>query len=166
MAEQKDYLDELLEQVAAGRMLPQDALTKFFLHKRASGDTTLTEADNAFISAMDTVEVAHLVAKWCARGAADVGGVQSLTVDVRSPGFFHPHRRPPQVEAVAMSGAKVLLFSVHRANSVDPEYDEDRMHAEASFADARANAAFLPVFTSALATALKAHGLPEPTWIR
>lgn len=166
MAENRDYLDELLEQVAGGHMLPQEALTKFFLHKKAAGDATLTEADNAFITAMDTVEVAHVVAKWCARGAEEVGGVQSIEVDVRRPGFFHPHRRPPQVNAIAMSGVKVLLFAVHRASHADTEYLEDCLHAEASFADERSNPAFLPVFTSALSTALKAHGLPEPTYIR
>lgn len=166
MAEQRDYLDELLEQVADGRMLPQDALTQFFLHKKAAGSAMLTEEDNAFITAMDTVEVAHLVAKWCARSAVDVGGVQSISVDVRRPGFFHMHRMPPKVEAVAMSGAKVLLFAVQRASHADPEYLEDCLHVEASFADERSNPAFLPVFTSVLTKALKAHGLPEPTYLR
>ena len=74
MSENRDWLDDLLEQVASGRMLPQDALTAFFMHKREAAQMTLTQEDHAFITAMDAAETAQLVAKWCARHAAALGG--------------------------------------------------------------------------------------------
>lgn len=166
MANHTDYLDELLGEVAEGRLLPQEALTKFFLHKKEAGDATLTDDDQAFITAMDTVEVAHSVAKWCARNAADVGGVQSVTVDVRGRDFFHPRRRPPQVDAVSAGGAKVRLFSPVFGANGSGEYREDCLHAEASFAEAQVNPAFLPVFCSVLDRALAAHGLPKPEYLK
>lgn len=164
MKQNDSWLDELLEQVAGGRMLPAEALQQFFLHKREEADPTLTEEDNAFISAMDAVEVAHTVAKWCARNAAAQGGVAALTVDLRRPGFFHPNRRPPLVTGLALSGTRLMLFS-----PADPqqggEYAEDCLRVAGSFSGAQGDPAFLPVFTSALNTALKGHGLPRPEYL-
>ncbi|MBQ8201795.1 MAG: hypothetical protein IJZ74_08515 [Clostridia bacterium] len=161
-----DYLDDLLTQVAAGHMLPQDALQAFFLHKKRSGDTILTEEDNAFISAMDTVEVAHIVAKWCARTATAIGGVQAIEADLRRPTFFHPRRRPPLITAVDMRGRKTCLFSPDAAQAADAGQQEDCLHVCGSFSEAAVNPAFLPVFRSALTTAVRAHGLPEPQYLQ
>ena len=65
MSEQKTWMDDLLEQVAAGRMLPQDALNRFFLHKREDAQGTLTEADHAFLTAMDAAETAAAIGCRC-----------------------------------------------------------------------------------------------------
>lgn len=165
MSTEHDWLDELLEQVAAGRMLPQDALQQFFLRKKADGSAALTEEDNAFISAMDAAEVAQTVAKWCARNAAAQGGVASMEVDLRRPSFFHPNRRPPRVTALALTGRQIALFSADDA-AVDGEYAQDCLRVNGSFTGAAADPAFLPVFISALGTALKGHGLPQPTILR
>ena len=165
MSEQHDWLDELLEQVAAGRMLPQDALQQFFLHKRADGSAVLTDEDNAFISAMDAVEVAQTVAKWCARNAAALGGAAAIEADLRRPTLFHPGRRPPRVTATALSGQKFMLFAADDA-AVDDEYAQDCLRVSGSFTGSTADPAFLPVFISALETALKGHGLPMPTYLR
>lgn len=164
MNQNDSWLDELLEQVAGGRMLPAEALQQFFLHKRGEENPTLTEADNAFISAMDAVEVAHIVAKWCARNAAVQGGVAALTVDLRRPGFFHPNRRPPLLTGLSLGGKRVMLFSP--ADTADGgEYAQDCLRVGGSFSGAQADPAFLPVFTSALTTALKGHGLPQPDYL-
>ena len=90
MSNNNDWLDALLEQVAAGKLLPQEALEQFFLRKRAEGAAALTDEDNAFISAMDAVQVAHLIAKWCEKCAAMAGGLQSICLDLRRPSFFTP----------------------------------------------------------------------------
>lgn len=163
MSEQKDWLDELLEQVAAGRMLPQDALQRFFLHKRDANEATLTEADHAFLTAMDAAETAQIVAKWCARNAAALGGVNVISADLRRASFFHPRRRPPLVTGVALSGKRVMLFSPADAAQND-EYAEDCLRVSGSFSGAYADPVFLPVFTSAMTTALKGHGLPLPEY--
>lgn len=163
MSNQNSWMDKLLEQVAAGRMLPQDALQHFFMHKRAEKDATLTEEDHAFINAMDAVETAHIVAKWCARSAAAQGGVTAISADLRRPSFFHQRRRPPLVTGISMTGARCMLFSP--ADAAGEEYGDDCMRVSGSFAGAPGDPAFIPVFTSALATALKGHGLPEPEYI-
>ncbi|MBE5797242.1 MAG: hypothetical protein E7327_07685 [Clostridiales bacterium] len=165
MDKQNNWMDDLLSQVASGHMLPQDALQQFFLHKKAGGDATLTEEDNAFISAMDAVEVAHLVAKWCVRSVAALGNVTAIEADLRRPSFFHPNRRPPLVTGVAPNGRRVMLFAASDASSAD-EYAEDCLRAAGSFTGASADPAFLPVFMSALTTALSGHGLPAPTFIQ
>lgn len=165
MNNEHHWLDELLEQVAAGRMLPQDALQQFFLRKRADGSAVLTEEDNAFISAMDAVEVAQAVAKWCARNAAAQGGVTDIEADLRRPSFFHPNRRPPRITALALNGRRITLFSADDA-ATDSEYAEDCLRVSGSFTGAAADPAFLPVFTSALTTALEKHQLPHPTFLR
>ena len=164
MSEQKDWMDDLLEQVAAGRMLPQDALTAFFMHKRESADAGLTEADHAFITAMDAAETAQTVAKWCARNAAAQGGVAAIQVDLRRPGLLHPRRRPPMVTGLDLSGRKMALFSPDGAGQ-GGEYGEDCMRVSGSFSGAFADPVFLPVFTSVLTTAVTAHGLPRPEYI-
>lgn len=164
MSEEKNWMDDLLEQVASGRMLPQEALQAFFMHKRESADVGLTEADHAFITAMDAAETAHTVAKWCARHAAALGGVAAISVDLRRPGFLHPRRRPPMVTGVDATGRRVMLF-----NPADMaqggEYGEDCMRAGGSFSGQQADPVFLPVFRSALNTALKGHGLPAAEFI-
>lgn len=165
MNQNDNWLDDLLEQVAGGRMLPADALQKFFMHKREEQDPTLTEADNAFISAMDAVEVAHTVAKWCARNGAAQGGLSAITADLRRPGLFHPRRRPPLVTGLSLSGGRVTLLSPLDAAD-GSEYAEDCLRVAGSFTAAQADPAFLPVFTSALNTALRGHGLPEPEYLR
>lgn len=166
MSESVNYLDDLMQQVADGHLLPQDALGQFFMRKKAAGEATLTEEDNAFISAMDTVEVAHTVARWCAHNAAVLGGVGEITVDLRRPGFFHPYRKPPQVNAVTLTGQKVVLFAPGGAANEDQELMEDCLHVEGSWTDERTNPAFLPVFCSVLTRALEAHGLPAPTYVK
>ncbi len=165
MNNEQHWLDALLEQVAAGRMPPQEALQQFFLHKKADGSAALTEEDNAFISAMDAVEVAQTVAKWCARSAAAQGGVAAIEVDLRRPSFFHPGRRPPRVTATDLAGRKIMLFAADDAANED-EYAQDCLRVSGSFTGAAADPAFLPVFISALETALKGHGLPMPTYLR
>lgn len=160
-----NWLDELLEQVAAGRMLPQAALQQFFLRKKADGSAELTEEDNAFISAMDAVEVAQTVAKWCARCAAAQGGVATIEADLRRPSFFHPGRRPPRVTATDLTGRKIMLFAADDAAN-DDEYAQDCLRVSGSFTGAAADPTFLPVFVSALETALKGHGLPMPTYLK
>ena len=164
MNEQKDWMDDLLEQVAAGRMLPQDALTAFFMHKRESADAGLAEADHAFLTAMDAAETAQIVAKWCARNAAAQGGVAAIHVDLRRPGLLHPLRRPPMVTGLDLSGRKLALFTPDGAGQ-GGEYGEDCLRVSGSFSGAFAEAVFLPVFTSMLSTAAKAHGLPGPECI-
>jgi len=164
MDQQSNWLDALLEQVAAGKLLPQDALEQFFLRKRAEGAAALTDEDNAFISAMGTVEAARTVARWCERGAAVHGGIQALTADLRRPTFFHPRRRPPQVTGLTLAGMRVMLFSPDDA--ADGEYAEDCLRVSGSFAGAAADPAFMPVFCSALCTALQQLGLPEPEILR
>lgn len=165
MSDNQNWLDELLEQVAAGQMLPQDALQRFFLRKKADGSAVLTEEDNAFISAMDAVEVAQSVAKWCARNAAAQGGVSDIEADLRRPSFFHPNRRPPRITGMALSGRRITLFSADDA-AADGEYAEDCLRVSGSFTGAAADPAFLPVFISALGTALEKHRLPQPTYLR
>lgn len=161
MSEEKNWLDDLLEQVASGRMLPQDALQRFFLHKREDAQATLTQEDHAFLTAMDAAETAQVVAKWCARNAAAQGGVTAITADLRRPGFFHPRRRPPLVTAVDPSGKRIALFSTADV-AQGGEYAEDCMRVSGSFSMANADPVFLPVFVSALNTALRGHGLPQP----
>ena len=116
MSEQKTWMDDLLEQVAAGKMLPQDALNQFFLHKREESGATLTQEDHAFLTAMDAAETAQVVAKWCARTAAALpGGIAAVTAigaDLRRASFFHPGRRPPLVTGLDMNGKRVMLFMV------------------------------------------------------
>lgn len=163
MDKQSNWLDALLEQVADGTLPPQDALEQFFLRKRAEGASTLTVEDNAFISAMDAVEVARTVAKWCERSAAIHGGVQAISADLRRPTLFHPRRRPPQLTGLTLAGARVMLFSPDDA--AEGEYAEDCLRVSGSFTGAAADPAFLPVFTSALTTALRQLGLPEPEFI-
>lgn len=165
MANDTNWLDELLAQVAEGRMLPQDALQHFFLHKKRAGDAILTDEDQAFISAMDTVEVAQLAAKWCARNAAIHGPLAAIEADLRRPTFFHPRRRPPLITGTTPSGQRLMLFSADDGGA-QGEYAEDCLRAAGCFSAAAIDPAFLPVFTSALTTALKGHGLPEPTFIR
>lgn len=163
MSEQKNWMDDLLEQVSAGRMLPQEALQRFFLHKREAEEAALNETDHAFLTAMDAAETAQIVAKWCARNAAALGGVTAVMADLRQPSFFHMRRRPPLVTALDLSGRRMVLFNPADAAAGD-EYAEDCLRATGSFAGAAADAVFLPVFTSALNTALKGHGLPAPEY--
>lgn len=163
MSQERTWLDDLLEQVAAGRLLPQDALQQFFMHKREERDPSLTGEDHAFINAMDAVETAHIVAKWCARGAAAQGGVVSIEADLRLPTFFHQRRRPPLVTGTSVTGAKLMLFSA--ADTGSDEYGEDCLRVSGSVSCAASDPAFLPVFTSALNTALRGHGLPEPNYL-
>lgn len=163
MSEQNNWLDDLLEQVAAGRMLPQDALQRFFLHKREAAETALTEADHAFLTAMDAAETAQITAKWCARNAAAMGGVTAIMADLRGPSFFHPGRRPPLMTALDMSGRRVTLFCPADA-AAGEEYAQDCLRVGGSFSGGRGDAVFLPVFTSALSTALRGHGLPAPEY--
>ena len=168
MSEQKNWMDDLLEQVAAGRMLPQDALNRFFLHKREEAQGTLTEADHAFLTAMDAAETAQVVAKWCARTAAALPGgmkaVTAISADLRRASFFHPGRRSPVVTGVDLSGKRVMLFSP-ADTARDAEYAEDCMRVGGSFSGAHGDPVFLPVFTSALTTACKGHGLPAPEYM-
>ena len=167
MSEQKNWMDDLLEQVAAGKMLPQDALNQFFLHKREEAGSTLTEADHAFLTAMDAAETAQVVAKWCARTAAalpgGMGAIMSISADLRRASFFHPGRKPPMVTGVDLSGKRVMLFSP-ADTARDAEYAGDCMRVSGSFSGAHADPVFLPVFTSALRTACRGHGLPEPEY--
>lgn len=164
MPNENTWLDDLLAQVASGAMQPQDALQQFFLHKRKAGDTALTEEDHAFISAMDAVETAHIVAKWCARSAAAQGGVTAILADLRRPGFFRMNRRPPLVSGISLvSGRSVMLFSPADVSG-DDEYAEDCIRVSGSFAGAPGDPAFIPVFKSALNTALKGYGLPVPEY--
>lgn len=165
MSNEHDWLDELLTQVASGRLLPQDALQQFFMHKKAEQDATLTDEDNAFLNAMDTVETAQLVAKWVARNAAAQGGVAQITADLRPVSFFHPRRNPPLITGTSLSGARIMLFSP-ADTSRSQEYAEDCLRVSGSFSGAPADPAFHPVFISALTTALRGHGLPEPSIIR
>lgn len=161
MSEQANWMDDLLERVSAGRMLPQEALQRFFLHKREAAESTLSEEDHAFLTAMDAAETAQIVAKWCARNAAALGGVTAIGADLRGPSFFHMRRRPPMVTGVDLSGRRVILFSP--ADSArSEEYMEDCLRASGSFS--AADRVFLPVFMSALTTALKGHGLPAPEY--
>ena len=164
MNQPQDWLDALLAEVADGRLLPADALQQFFLHKRQSGDPTLTEEDNAFITAMDAAEVAQRVASWCQRNAAAQGGVAQITVDLRRPGFFSPNRRPPSVTGVTAAGRRIMLFSPADV-SAGGDYAEDCLRAGGSFTAAREDPVYLPVFRSALMTALHRLQLPEPTFI-
>lgn len=164
MSEANTWLDDLLEQVASGRMLPQAALHQFFLHKRAEENPSLTEEDHAFINAMDAVEAAHIVAKWCVRNAGAQGGVTTIEADLRFPGFFHTRRRPPLVTGTSLAGSRIMLFSP-ADQGVSDEYGEDCIRVSGSFTGAQADPAFLPVFTSALTTALRGHGLPRPEYI-
>lgn len=161
MSDQNTWIDELLAQVASGRMLPQDALQQFFLHKREAAEATLSEEDHAFLTAMDAAETAQVAAKWCARNAAAQGGLTAIEADLRRPGFFHPRRKPPLITGTGMGGQRIMLFSIN-----DPadggEYAEDCLRVGGSFSAAYADPVFMPVFTSALVTALKGHGLPEP----
>lgn len=159
MSETNTWMDDLLEQVAAGRMLPQDALQAFFMHKREAAEMELTDADHAFLTAMDAAETAQIVAKWCARNAAAQGGVAAIQADLRRPGLLHPRRRPPLVTGLDPAGRKIALFSPDGAGQ-GGEYGEDCMRVGGSFSGAYGDAVFLPVFTSALRTALAAHGLP------
>ncbi len=161
MSEEKNWMDELLEQVAAGRMLPQDALQRFFLHKREAAEATLSEADHAFLAATDAAETAQVVAKWCARNAAALGGVTAIAADLRRADFFHPRRRPPMVTGTDLSGKRVMLFHASDAAQSE-EHAEDCLRVSGSFSGAYADPVFLPVFVSALTTALKGHGLPAP----
>lgn len=167
MSEQKTWMDDLLEQVAAGKMLPQEALNRFFLHKREDAQSTLTEADHAFLTAMDAAETAQVVAKWCARTAAALpGGMKVLAAigaDLRRASFFHPGRKPPLVTGVDLGGKRVMLFSPADA-AQDAEYAEDCLRVSGSFSGAHGDPVFLPVFTSALTTACRNHGLPEPSY--
>lgn len=163
MSEGKNWMDDLLEQVAAGRMLPQDALAAFFLRKREEEQSALTEADHAFLTAMDAAETAQIVAKWCARNAAVLGGVVSVSVDLRFPSFFHMRRRPPLVTALDAGGKRITLFCPADA-AAGEEYAEDCLRASGSFSGAQADPVFLPVFRSALNTALRGHGLPAPEY--
>lgn len=163
MDQQSNWLDALLEQVAAGKLLPQDALEQFFLRKRAEGAAALTDEDNAFISAMDAVEVAQLIAKWCGRCAEMAGGLESITADLRRPSFFHPRRRPPLVTGQTGSGKRVMIFSPD--DTAEGEYAEDCLRVAGSFSGAATDPAFLPVFTSALQTALHSRGLPVPDYL-
>lgn len=164
MSEANTWLDELLAQVASGRMLPQDALQQFFLHKRAEENPTLTEEDHAFINAMDAAEAAQTVAKWCARNAFAQGGVTAIEADLRFPGIFHARRRPPLVTGTSLTGSRIMLFSAADMGSGD-EYGEDCVRVSGSFTGTQADPAFLPVFSSALTTALRSHGLPQPQYI-
>lgn len=161
MSEKRDWLDDLLEQVASGRMLPQDALSAFFMHKRDAAETTLTQEDHAFITAMDAAETAQLVAKWCARHAAALGGVTAIAADLRGPSLLHPRRRPPMVTGTDAAGRRVMLFSA-ADTAQGGEYGDDCLRVGGSFSGIHADPVFLPVFMSALTTALKGHGLPEP----
>lgn len=163
MSEQNDWMDDLLEQVAGGRMLPQEALQRFFLQKRTAEESTLSDADHAFLTAMDAAETAQLVAKWCARNAAALGGVVSISADLRAPSFFHMRRRPPLVTALDMSGKRITLFCPADAGTGEA-YAEDCLRVSGSFSGAQADPVFLPVFRSALDTALKGHGLPAPEY--
>lgn len=165
MSEQKDWLDELLEQVADGDMPPQEALERFFLHKRAEGSAVLTEEDNAFISAMDAVETAQAIAGWCARSAEAQGGVIAIEADLRRPTLFHPNRRPPKITGTAASGKRIMLFSADDA-AMNDEYAQDCLRAAGSFTGTAADPAFLPVFMSALGAALEKRQLPRPTFLR
>lgn len=164
MPNENTWLDDLLAQVAAGRLQPQDALQQFFMHKKSEQDPTLTEEDHAFINAMDAVEVAHIVAKWCARNAAAQGGVTAIEADLRFPSLFHARRRPPLVTGTSLAGSRIMLFSPADP-TVSDEYGDDCMHVSGSFTGAQADPAFLPVFTSVLTTALRSHGLPQPQYI-
>ena len=164
MSEPKTWMDDLLEQVAAGKMLPQEALNRFFLHKRESEQTALTAEDHAFLTAMDAAETAQVVAKWCARNAAAQGGAAAITVDLRRPGLLHPRRHPPRVTGLGLSGRKMMLFTPDGAGQ-GGEYGEDCLRVSGSFSGAWGDAVFLPVFTSALKTALTAHGLPAPEYL-
>jgi len=164
MSEQSNWLDDLLEQVAAGRILPQEALQRFFLRKKEAAQPVLTAEDHAFLTAMDAAETAQTVAKWCARHAAALGGVVALEADLRGPSFFHPRRQPPLVTGTDAAGRRVMLFSA--ADREDGEYMEDCLRVSGSFSGARMDPVFLPVFISALDTALKGHGLPVPTYTK
>lgn len=164
MPNENTWLDDLLAQVAAGRMQPQDALQQFFLHKRAEENPTLTEDDHAFINAMDAAETAQTVAKWCARNAAAQGGVTAIEADLRFPGIFHARRKPPLITGMSMTGSRIMLFSAADMGSGD-EYGEDCVRVSGSFTGAQADPVFLPVFKSALNTALSGHGLPQPQYI-
>ena len=165
MSNEHNWLDELLAKVASGDMPPQEALQQFFLHKRAEGSAALTEEDNAFISAMDAVETAQLVAKWCARYAEAQGGVTAIEVDLRRPSFFHPNRRPPLITGTALSGKRIMLFSTDHAG-MDGEDAADCLRVSGSFSGAAADPVFLPVFRNALATAITGLGLPSPTYLQ
>lgn len=165
MDDRETWLDDLLEQVAAGKMLPQEALNQFFLHKRESAETTLTEADHAFLTAMDAAETAQTVAKWCARNAAALpGGLSAISADLRRASFFHPGRRPPLVTGVDLNGKRVMLFSPADV-AVDAQYAEDCLRVGGSFSGAYGDAVFMPVFISVLETACKGHGLPVPVCV-
>lgn len=165
MENESTWLDGLLEQVATGEMLPQEALQRFFLHKKEANEATLTDEDNAFMDAMSVVEAAQTVAKWCVRNASVQGGVTAIEADLRHPSFFRPRRNPPLLTGTSLLGKQILLFSP-QDTSAGQEYTDDCLRVSGSFTCARGNPAFLPVFTSALTTALKAHGLPAPTFIR
>lgn len=161
MSDQHSWIDELLSQVASGRLLPQDALQQFFLRKKAEEQASLTEEDHAFLTAMDAAETAQTVAKWCARNAAAQGGISAVEADLRRPGFFHPRRRPPLLTGTSLAGQSIMLFSLP-GPADGGEYAEDCLRVGGSFSGAYADPVFLPVFISALKTALKGHGLPEP----
>ena len=164
MSEQANWLDELLEQVASGRMLPQEALQRFFLRNKEAQQPTLTEEDHAFLTAMDAAETGQIVAKWCARHAAALGGVTAIEADLRGPSFFHPRRQPPLVTGLDAAGRRVMLFSASDRDG--EEYMEDCLRVSGSFSGAKADPVFLPVFVSALTTALRGHGLPEPVYTK
>ena len=161
MSEEKNWMDDLLEQVAAGSMKPQEALGRFFMHKREKEAAALSEEDHAFLTAMDAVEAAQTVAAWCARNAAAQGGVVSIAADLRHPGFFHSGRRPPKVTGQGLSGRQIMLFCAADAG-LGGEYGEACLRVAGSFSGTRADPVFLPVFIQAFTTALRSHELPEP----
>ena len=162
VSEPSTWLDDLLEQVASGGMQPQEALNRFFLHKREGGETSLAAQDHAFLTAMDAVETAHIVARWCARRAEKMADIAGLQVDLRGPAFFHPRRRPPVINAVDISGHRTCLFSPDGTG----EDMEDCLRVSGSFSGDRGDAVFLPVFRAMLTTALKGCGLPEPEYVQ
>nr|MBR4280867.1 hypothetical protein [Clostridia bacterium] len=161
MSESKDWLDDLLDQVASGRMQPQHALQQFFLHKREAAEQTLTDADHAFLTAMDAAETAYIVARWCARRAASLGDIAAIRADLRGPSFFQPHRRPPVITALTAGGSRAVLFTPDGGG----EDMEDCLRVSGSFSGARGDAVFMPVFRSMLIKALKHVGLPEPEYV-
>ena len=135
-----------------------------FAWKCADGLCALTAEDHAFLTAMYAAETAQVVAKWCARNAAAQGGAAAITVDLRRLGLLHPRRHPPRVTGLGLSGRKMMLFTPDGAGQ-GGEYGEDCLRVSGSFSGAWGDAVFLPVFTSALKTALTAHGLPAPEYL-
>ena len=87
----------------------------------------------------------------------------AISADLRRPTLFHMRRRPPLMTATDMSGRRMVLFCPADA-ATGEEYAEDCLRVSGSFAGVEAEPVFLPVFMSALATALKGHGLPEPDY--